>query len=213
MVLLPVLTYFYGIEVAVPVSTIAQLLSNLSKVVMGFKQIQWKQVGQFLILAAPFTALGAFGFASAPKQLMTRILCIFLIAFAIIKITGKFHLPHKKGTMLIGGGLTGLVNGLMGISGPLGSAVFLTLELSPIAYIASEATTALFMHIIKTVMYGKLNLINSEIFINGIYIGLAMVVGNFIALRAIKNINKKLYQKIVVVFMIAASIWLFISVK
>ena len=29
MILLPVITYFYGVEVAVPVSTIAQMLSNL----------------------------------------------------------------------------------------------------------------------------------------------------------------------------------------
>ena len=28
MILLPVITYFYGVEVAVPVSTIAQSLSN-----------------------------------------------------------------------------------------------------------------------------------------------------------------------------------------
>ena len=35
MLLLPVITYFYGVEVAVPVSTIAQLLSNLSRVGIG----------------------------------------------------------------------------------------------------------------------------------------------------------------------------------
>lgn len=44
--------------------------------------------------------------------------------------------------MVVGGGVTGLVNGLLGISGPLSSAVFLTLELAPVSYIASEATTA-----------------------------------------------------------------------
>lgn len=39
MILLPVITYFYGVEVAVPVSTVAQLLSNLSRVVIGWKEI------------------------------------------------------------------------------------------------------------------------------------------------------------------------------
>jgi len=32
MILLPVITYFYGVEVAVPVSTIAQMMSNLSPI-------------------------------------------------------------------------------------------------------------------------------------------------------------------------------------
>ena len=60
MILLPVITYFYGVEVAVPVSTIAQLLSNLSRALMGWKEIKWRQVAWFLVPALPFTALGAW---------------------------------------------------------------------------------------------------------------------------------------------------------
>lgn len=155
MILLPVITYFYGVDVAVPVSTIAQLLSNLSRVGMGLRQINWKAVGQFLLLAAPFTALGAFGFAKVPKGPMTVVLCVFLIIFAIMKLRGKMRLPHKPATMIVGGGVTGLINGLLGISGPLSSAVFLTLDLAPVSYIASEATAAAAMHIIKSIVYGK----------------------------------------------------------
>lgn len=213
MILLPVITSFYGIEVAVPVSTIAQLMSNLSKVGMGIRQVQWRQVGLFLVFAAPLTALGAFGFAVVPKQLMTRVLSVSLIVFAIMKLTGKLNLPRSKTTVLAGGGITGLINGLLGISGPLSSAVFLTLGLTPVAYIASEAAAATAMHIIKIIMYGKLNLVNVDICLNGLYIGIAMMAGNFIALRFIKNIKKKTYQRIVASVMIAVSLWLFISVK
>ena len=83
MVLLPVVTSLYGIEVAVPICTIAQLGSNLSKVIMGWRDIAWKQVGFFLITAAPLTALGAVGFGFADKQLMGRILCVFLIVLLL----------------------------------------------------------------------------------------------------------------------------------
>ena len=118
MVLLPVITYFYGVEVAVPVSTIAQLVSNLSRVGMGWKQISWKAAGQFLLLAVPFTALGALGFAKFPKGPMTIVLCVFLIVFAILKLRGKMTLPHKPATMIVGGGVTGLINGLLGSAVP-----------------------------------------------------------------------------------------------
>lgn len=213
MILLPVVTSFYGVTVAVPVCTIAQLLSNITKVGLGFKQINWKQAGFFLITAAPLTALGAFGFASVPKVLLTRILCIFLIVFAIMKLAGKMNLPKKKGTMLIGGGITGLVNGFLGISGPLSSAVFLTLGLAPVAYISTEATAAMTMHLIKILMYGKLNLVDGPILVKGLCIGAAMMVGNFIGLKIIRNARSKTYQKVVAAVMICASIWLFISVK
>lgn len=212
MILLPVITYFYGVEVAVPVSTIAQMMSNLSRAAMGWRQIQWKQVLWFLIPALPFTALGAFGFSIVDKTIMTRILCVFLIVFSIMKVKGKLHLPKGRKTMLIGGGLTGFINGMLGISGPLSSAVFLTLELSPVSYIVSEATAAAAMHIVKAVTYGKFDLMNWHIFLNGFFIGCAMMAGNFIALHLIKHARNKAYQRVVACVMIAVSVWLFIQV-
>ena len=208
MILLPVITYFYGIEVAVPVSTIAQLLSNLSRVGMGWKSIDWHAVGRFLLPAIPLTALGALGFAYIPKGPMTIVLCTFLILFAIQKLRGKMQLPKRPATMYIGGGLTGLINGLLGISGPLSSAVFLTLDLAPVAYIASEATAAAAMHIVKAIVYGKLSLMSWEIFLSGLGIGCAMIVGNFVAMRCIRTVNRKRYQRIVACVMIGVSIWL-----
>lgn len=208
MILLPVITYFYGIEVAVPVSTIAQLLSNLSRVGMGWKSIDWRAVGRFLLPAIPLTALGALGFAYIPKGPMTIVLCIFLILFAIQKLRGKMQLPKRPATMYIGGGLTGLINGLLGISGPLSSAVFLTLDLAPVAYIASEATAAAAMHIVKAIVYGKLSLMSWEIFLSGLGIGCAMIVGNFVAMRCIRTVNRKRYQRIVACVMIGVSLWL-----
>jgi uncharacterized membrane protein YfcA len=212
MIILPVITGFFGVTMAVPISTIAQLMSNMSKVGLGWRDIHWRQVGQFLILAAPLTVLGAIGFAIVPKALTTRLLCVFLIIFAIMKLVGKLNLPQNRLTMTVGGGITGLINGMLGISGPLSSAVFLTLGLSPVAFIASEATASLTMHCIKVIVYGKLNLLSWQILLYGAVIGVAMMTGNYIAMKLIRNLPKKLYQKIVAAVMIGASIYLFFSV-
>lgn len=212
MVLLPVITYFYGVEVAVPVSTIAQLMSNLSRVGMGWKSIQWKFVWQFLILAVPFTVLGAIGFSAIPKRPMSVVLGCSLILFAILKLRGKMNLPHKPSTMIIGGGITGLINGFLGISGPLSSACYLTLNLAPVCYIASEATSAVAMHIVKIIVYGKLNLMTGSIFLNGLYIGAAMIVGNLVAMKLIGKVENKIYKKIVAIVMILVSAWLVVSI-
>jgi uncharacterized membrane protein YfcA len=212
MIILPVITYFYGVEVAVPISTIAQLLSNLSRAAIGYKDIHWNKVGLFLLLAAPLTAVGAYGFAIVPKQAMTRVLCIFLIIFAIVKLTGKIKLPENKATALIGGGITGLTNGLLGISGPISSAVFMTFNLTPVAYIASEAASATAMHVIKALMYNKLELMDWAIFFNGVYIGIALMLGNFISMKFIRNVNKKRYKKVVAALLIAVSLFLMFTV-
>lgn len=211
MVLLPIVTYFYGIETAVPVCTIAQLLSNASRAGFGWKDIAWKKTLYFMVTAIPLTALGAFGFSIAPKHIMTCIVSIFLIVFAVMKLSGKLQLPHRPATMLVGGGITGFINGMLSISGPLNSAVFLTCDLSPVSYIASKAAAATIMHIVKIIIYGKLDLVNSSIIITGLGIAAAMIAGNYIAMRTIKHIDRKKYQKIVAVCMVALSAYLFFS--
>ncbi len=213
MILLPVITYFYGVEVAVPVSTIAQMLSNMSRAAMGWSEIKWKHVAWFLVPAVPFTILGAYGFAHVDKVLMTRLLCSFLIVFSIMKMTGKLHLPKGRSTMLVGGGLTGCLNGLLGISGPISSAAFLTLELTPVSYIASEAAAAAAMHVVKALTYGKFDLMSGSIFMNGVFIGCAMMAGNVLSMQLIKLANKKAYQRVVAVAMMLVSLWLIVSVK
>jgi uncharacterized membrane protein YfcA len=67
------------------------------------------------------------------------------------------------------------------------------------------------MHIVKAIVYGKLNLMSGNILLSGLMIGAAMMLGNFIAMRCIRNVNRKRYQKIVAGVMIAVSLWLIVS--
>lgn len=212
MILLPAITSFYGIEVAVPMATVAQLLSNIFRMGAGFRSIRWRKVGFFLILAAPLTVVGAYGFVVVPKEMMTRILCILLTIFALLDLSERFRLPRSRWTMLAGGGVSGIINGLLCLSGPISSAVFLTLGLSPVAYIASEAASAVVMHIIQMIMYGEFGLIGKMVILDGLYLGVAMVIGNFIAMKFIRDIRRKIYRRIVAAVMIVCSIWLFLTV-
>ena len=195
LILLPTVTSFYGIEVAVPMATVAQLLSNIFRMGAGFKAIA-----------------GAYGFVVVPKELMTRILCAVLVIFAILELYQKITLPKSRMTMIVGGGISGVINGLLCLSGPVSSAVFLTLGLSPVAYIATEAASATIMHIVQMVMYGEFGLLDIKVLLDGIYIGVAMSLGNFFAMKRIQTIKRRNYRKIVAAVMIAASIWLFFSV-
>lgn len=212
MILLPAMTSCYGIEVAVPMSTVSQLLSNIFRMAAGFRAIRWRKAGFFLILAIPLTILGAYGFVIVPKVLMTRILCIILIIFSFLEMTDRLRLPRSKWTMLAGGGVAGGINGLLSLSGPVSSAVFLTLGLSPVAYIATEAAAATAMHIVQIITYGEFGLVSGHIISEGLYIGGAMMLGNWIAMRRIRTIKRKIYRRTVAIVMTVCSIWLFLSV-
>ncbi len=195
LLLLPVVTACVGAELAVPVLTIAQFIGNLSRMALGFREIDWRSVGLFSITAMPLSALGAFGFSVLPKDIVTRCIGAALILLVLAKTFKKLELKNCKRTMLIGGAVTGLVSGLAGSGGPIGAAAFLTLGLPPVAYIASEAATATAMHLLKTAIYSKLVGIDTTALLTGLAMGAAMLAGTFAANRIIRKMEKGKFQK------------------
>ena len=201
LLLLPVVTACVGPSVAVPVLTIAQLIGNLSRMALGFRQINWKAAGWFCLTALPLAALGAFGFALLPQGLVTRFIGAALVVLVLVKLLLKKELPKGRGTLLIGGAVTGGLSGLCGSGGPIGAAVFLSLGLPPVAYIASEAATATAMHVLKTVIYSKLTNMTAATLLTGIAIGTTMLGGTFFANRFIKKLDRNRFQTYVAVLL------------
>ena len=58
--------------------------------------------------------------------------------------------------------MVGFLSAIAGSAGPIGAVAFLSLNLSPAAYVASEAVTAVVMHVTKTVVYGKYALLSAD---------------------------------------------------
>ena len=201
VLLLPVVTACIGAEMAVPVLTISQLIGNIARMASGWKQIDWKSVELFSLTSLPLAALGAFGFSVLPKDIVTRIVGFALIILVVAKLIGKKELPKGNSTLLVGGAVTGGLSGLCGSGGPIGAAVFLSLDLAPVAYIASEAATATAMHLLKTVVYSKLTSLSSQAVQLGFGMGLCMIAGTYCARHFIKNMEKGRFQKYVAILL------------
>ncbi len=210
LLLLPLTSACLGAELAVPVLTIAQLLGNLARVSTGIRQIQWKYVGLFSVTSLPLAALGAFGFSLLPKDVVTRFVGAGLIVLVLLNLVAKKELPARNSTIMIGGALTGALSGLVGSGGPIGAAVFLSLNLTPVSYIASEAMTAVGMHLVKTVVYGKYAGMTFDAVLTGLGMGAFMFVGTYIARHFIKKMPKDKFKRYVAVLLMAVGCYMLI---
>ena len=208
LLLLPVVTACIGAEMAVPVLTISQLIGNIARMASGWKQIDWKSVELFSLTSLPLAALGAFGFSVLPKDIVTRIVGFVLIILVVAKLIGKKELPKGNSTLLAGGAVTGGLSGLCGSGGPIGAAVFLSLDLAPVAYIASEAATATAMHLLKTVVYSKLTSLSSQAVQLGFGMGLCMIAGTYCAKHFIKNMERGKFQRYVAILLCAVGVYM-----
>lgn len=131
LLLLPVASACVGARTAVPVLTIAQLMGNIARMSAGWSQIRWREAGLFSLTALSLAALGALGFTLLPPEAVSRFVGAALILLVVLKLALKKELPRGRGTLLVGGALTGGLSGLCGSGGPIGAAVFLSLDLPP----------------------------------------------------------------------------------
>jgi uncharacterized protein len=97
--------------------------------------------------------------------------------FVGLRYFGVLKLTPGPGLLITGGGIVGFLSGLVGSAGPLGAAIFLSLELPPVAYVASEATTALAMHGLKMIVYQQYISLGREFWFLAGLMGLAMILG------------------------------------
>ncbi|WP_136419089.1 sulfite exporter TauE/SafE family protein [Herbaspirillum sp. ST 5-3] len=197
LLLLPLLVKTVGVTDAVPLLTIAQLIGNLSRAALGFTQIRWRPVAWFLLGAIPFSILGAQSFLAFPKTIVTRCIGAAILLFLALKMFNLVRLRAGPAWLGVGGGVVGCLSGLVGSAGPLGAAVFLALGLPPVAYVASEATTALAMHGVKMLVYGRYLALDRQFWFLAGLMGIAMVLGTWLTKRIVERIPRERFQKYV----------------
>jgi hypothetical protein len=203
LLLLPLLVATVGATYAVPLLTLAQFIGNLSRAGFGFSHIQWQPVGQFLLGAVPLSICGALSFIQLPKDVVTRAIGVAILLFVALKYCGALKMKASPVLLVGGGAVVGFLSGLVGSAGPLGAAIFLSLGLPPGSYVASEATTALTMHGVKTVVYEQYIRLDREFWLLAAFMGVAMILGTWSAKRVIERMPPETFQRFVVVLLVA----------
>jgi uncharacterized membrane protein YfcA len=208
LVLLPVLAGMVGIKAAVPILTIGQIFGNASRVWFGRHELKWKPIIFFLLAAIPLTILGSYLFTDIDSNKIKIGIGIFLILLVVYRRTKIKKIKLGDKGMLLGGGVTGFLSGLAGSAGPLGAAFFLGLNLKATAYIASEAFTALTMHLTKTIVYNKYSLIGQTELYYGLFIGVAMILGSWTGKKIIEKLSQEKFILLVEILLIISGLQL-----
>ena len=206
-----ILTLLIGGEFAVPALTIVMLIANLTRAISGYKEIEWKSVGLFLITSLPLSLLGALGFTLLPKNLVNKVLGVAVIIFVILKYVKFNNSKAGKKTILSVGIVSGFLSGFVGSSGPISAALFFSLGLSPVGYVASEAAAVSVLHVAKILVYRSLMDIQHEIWIFSVIIGCVMIVGTILANRFVGKIKPEPFQKYVSFVMILMGLYMLLG--
>ncbi len=211
LLLLPVLTLAVGAKAAVPILTIAQLLGNLSRAGFGWRDIRWRPALLFGAGAVPASILGARLFVALPSASILRLIGVFLLGIVILRHTTLGKRKFSEGLLAPAGAGVGFLSAIAGSAGPLGAAVFLGLHLPPQAYVASEAVTAVLMHLTKCIVYGRYAAMTLGDAIQGVALGASMMLGSWTGRKLIGRMPDKAFALMVEALLVATAILIIVG--
>jgi uncharacterized membrane protein YfcA len=206
VLLLPVFTALFGLRFAVPMLTLTQLASNGSRTWLNRRQLQWRLIGWFAAGAIPSAVVGGLLLTQAPLAPLQRLLGVFLLAVvAWRRLAPQPGKPADPAFVAVGAG-SGLGSALLGSVGPLTAPFFLAYGLTRAAYIGTEATAALTMHLTKVATYGAGNLLTAPVLLYALALTPATLLGAWIGKKIVGRISDKLFVTLVELGLIAAGI-------
>ncbi len=214
LLLLPVLSSILGVQLAVPMLTSVQIVSNASRACFSFDQIRWRALLSFILLAIPCTLIGGFAFVHLNKVLIMHMIGILLLVYLGINLLQQkdsgYH--QSKKAFLPLAGLAGFLSGLIGTAGPLGPAAFMSLELQPLEFIATDAMCSLILHAVKIAFYQSMLNIPSNIWALSFLCALMTIVGSWCGRRLTQLLPQQIFRRVVMGSLAISSLLLIIRV-
>ena len=212
VIMAAILAHFIGIKEAVPVMTCALVLSHLSRAIMFFRDTDWKIAFRVLLFGCPTIIVGALIFGVISPRTIAIIFAAFLIASFPIKFWARKNQIETGPRLLAGASaIWGMLAGNV-----IGPAFFLApfllgTGMNRMAFVGTLASITLVMNVLKLSVFGATDLINNQLFLLGIMIGVMTIPGNWVGraiLKKMQDRDHRLIIDILTVLMIVNFIYL-----
>jgi uncharacterized protein len=207
IMLMPVLVYQYGPKQAVPIMAVAAVMSNLSRILAWWREVDWRACAAYSIPGIPAAALGARTLLALPSHAVDMAIGLFLIAMVpvrhwLARHDFKLSLWH----LAIGGAVIGYLTGIVVSTGPLSVPLFLFYGLAKGAFLATEAASSLGLYLSKSATFQRFGALDADVAIKGLIAGASLMAGAFIAKPLLLKLDANLFRLLMDGIMIAAGV-------
>jgi uncharacterized protein len=182
IMLMPAMMLAFGPQEAVPIMAIAALLANFSRVLVWWREIDWRANAYYSVTAIPMAALGARTLLILDPRIVEGFLgglFIFMIParrwlFARGMRVEAWHLT------LVGAGI-GFLSGMVASTGPINTPFFLAYGLVKGAFLATEALGSMAIGLTKAIVFQRFDALPLETVGRGLLIGASLMIGSRLA--------------------------------
>ena len=206
-IFLPLASYFVDFKTALVLVAIFHLFGNISRIAFFRHGLDRRVLLLFGVPSFLLSLLGATLVGDLSQTILKLILGVFLISIAAAFLAKpKLAFPTNTKWLVVGGGISGFIVGLIGTGGAL-RATFLTgLKIDKTKYIVTAAVIALGTDATRIPSYLSHGLLTEQYYY---YIPILFAIalgGSFVGRKIVSRIDQEKFKKMVLIAIILASI-------
>lgn len=182
IMMMPALIFVFGPQEAVPIMAIAALLANFSRVVVWWREIDWRANTFYCVTAVPAAALGARTLLLLDPRLVESILgALFLTMIPARRWLFVRGMRVEAWHLTIVGAAIGFLSGMVASTGPINTPFFLAYGLVKGAFLATEALGSMAIGVTKAIVFRRFDALPPETVVRGILVGASLMLGSRLA--------------------------------
>jgi uncharacterized protein len=174
---------------------IAAVMGNVAKMLVWWREIDWRACLVYSVTGIPAAALGARTLLVLPSQTVDLALGAFFITMIPL---GRWLNAHRFRLELwhlaLAGAVIGFLTGVVVSTGPLSVPAFTAYGLTKGGFIATEAASSLAVYVSKVVTFRELGALPFDAITKGVITGSSLMIGAFVAKRMVIRLSPEFYR-------------------
>jgi hypothetical protein len=182
IMLMPPLVLAFGPQEAVPIMAIAALMANLARVLVWWREVDWRANAYYCATAVPCAALGARTLLLLNPHIVEGILgATFIVMIPARRWLMGRGLRVSAWQLTLVGAAIGFLTGMVASTGPINTPFFLAYGLVKGAFLATEALGSMAVGLAKALVFRRFDALPMETVVRGLIVGTSLMAGSRLA--------------------------------
>jgi uncharacterized protein len=201
-IMIPVLLIILPLPQTLLLVGVIHWFNDIWKMLLFREGIKWKLFLAFGLPGIVTSFLGSSLSLRIPREILSRALGVFLIAYVLFIIFNRaFKLSQKLSVAISGGALTGFFAGIFGIGGEINAVVLSAFNLEKAVYVATIGAISFLIDSTRIATYIQGGISLRPSILQGFLIFIsASLAGAMIGKRAVEKIPQEKFRSFVAVF-------------
>lgn len=200
----PVAQFFYSFNIVLGITGILHVFSNISKLYLFGKSVNYRLLFFYGIPSVGFVVLGAYLTTLVSFEWAQFSLGIFLVLFSLLLLFfPTLKLPANKTNAFVSGSLAGFIAGFNGTGGAIRGISMAAFALSKETFVATSAAVDFGVDLSRSAIYIDHGYFGKDQFYLIPFLILISFTGSYIGKRLLNKIDENLFKKIVLALVLS----------